>query len=282
LVTPNAADETNFFSPDANVDEEGIFDRGTFTRDVLINILSLAIQNLKKAELFEAAAEIYKLLVPMFEGSRDYNKLVEAHGDLKSIYSDIIKVILFALFFFTLVDFLVFKANTEESRLFGTYYRVAFFGSEFGHLHEQEFIYREKGLAKLRDISDRLTRIFGPKVGGADKIQIIQQSGEVGARLLFGAKVFVALKHLFCKVDVAALSPGCHIQITRVFPFFEEDDAQRITYYERNTCIRQFMYEAPYLKDPPKPGKTIAEHVKGSNIVDLCFITSFFLKYSPH
>lgn len=125
--------------------------------------------------------------------------------------------------------------------MFGTYYRVTFFGREFGHLHEQEFIYREKGLAKLRDISDRLMKIFGPKVGGADKIQIIQQSGEV---------------------DIASLSPGCHIQITRVMPYFEEDDAQRITYYERNTCIRQFMYEAPYLKDPPKPGKTIAEHVK--------------------
>ncbi len=182
-----------------------------------------AVKNMKLADMFEAAAEIYKLLIPMFEASHDYKKLADAHGDLQGIYTAII------------------KANTEESRLFGTYYRVTFFGKEFGHLNGEEYIYREKGLAKLRDISDRLIKIFGPKVGGADKIQIIQQSGEV---------------------DVATLPAGCHIQITRVMPYFEEDDAARITYYERNTSIRQFMYEAPFMKDPPKAGKTIAEHVK--------------------
>ena len=39
-------------------------------------------------------------------------------------------------------------------------HKVSFFGKEFGHLNEEEFIYREKGLAKLRDISDRLQKIY--------------------------------------------------------------------------------------------------------------------------
>ncbi len=92
MVTPNAVEEANFFSPDQNADEEGIYDRGTFSRDIFIDILIRSVQSLKKAEMFEAAAEVYKLLVPMFESTRDYNKLAEAHGDLKTIYSDIIKV----------------------------------------------------------------------------------------------------------------------------------------------------------------------------------------------
>jgi hypothetical protein len=91
-VTPNAVEEANFFTLDLNADDEGAYDRGTFSKDIFVDILIRSVQNLKKAEMFEAAAEIYKLLVPMFEASRDYNKLAEAHGDLKTIYCDIIKV----------------------------------------------------------------------------------------------------------------------------------------------------------------------------------------------
>ena len=221
-ITPNAAEEIEFYDPTADV--EGIYDSGTFTMEILVDILMRAIKNMKTAEFFEAAAEIYKLLVPIFEASHDYKKLADSHADLSIIYQSIM------------------KSNTDESRLFGTYYRVTFFGKEFGHLDGEEFIYREKGLAKLRDISDRLTKIYGAKVGGADKISIMQQSGEV---------------------DRTTLGDGCHIQLTRVTPYFEpEENAARITYYERNTNIKQFFYEAPFLKNPPKPGKTIAEHVK--------------------
>jgi hypothetical protein len=33
--------------------------------------------------MFEAAAELYKLLIPMFEIAHDYKKLADAHGDLQ-------------------------------------------------------------------------------------------------------------------------------------------------------------------------------------------------------
>lgn len=40
--------------------------------------------------------------------------------------------------------------------MFGTYFRVAFYGAKFGDLDEQEFIYKEPAITKLPEISHRL------------------------------------------------------------------------------------------------------------------------------
>ena len=40
--------------------------------------------------------------------------------------------------------------------MFGTYFRVGFYGSKFGDLDEQEFVYKEPAITKLAEISHRL------------------------------------------------------------------------------------------------------------------------------
>lgn len=40
--------------------------------------------------------------------------------------------------------------------MFGTYFRVGFYGSKFGDLNEQEFVYKEPTLTKLPEIFSRL------------------------------------------------------------------------------------------------------------------------------
>lgn len=40
--------------------------------------------------------------------------------------------------------------------MFGTYFRVGFYGSQFGDLDEQEFVYKEPSITKLAEISHRL------------------------------------------------------------------------------------------------------------------------------
>lgn len=40
--------------------------------------------------------------------------------------------------------------------MFGTYFRVGFYGSKFGDLDEQEFVYKEPAITKLPEISHRL------------------------------------------------------------------------------------------------------------------------------
>lgn len=41
-------------------------------------------------------------------------------------------------------------------RVFGTYFRVGFYGARFGDLDEQEFVYKEPSITKLAEISHRL------------------------------------------------------------------------------------------------------------------------------
>ena len=45
-------------------------------------------------------------------------------------------------------------------RVFGTYFRVGFYGSKFGDLDSEEFIYKEPYLTKLPEISHRLEVSF--------------------------------------------------------------------------------------------------------------------------
>lgn len=40
--------------------------------------------------------------------------------------------------------------------MFGTYFRVGFYGVKFGDLDEREFIYKEPGITHLPEISHRL------------------------------------------------------------------------------------------------------------------------------
>lgn len=44
----------------------------------------------------------------------------------------------------------------QGKRVFGTYFRVGFYGSKFGDLNGEEFIYKEPTLTKLPEIFSRL------------------------------------------------------------------------------------------------------------------------------
>ena len=46
--------------------------------------------------------------------------------------------------------------NQEGKRVFGTYFRVGFYGSKFGDLDGEEFVYKEPAITKLPEISHRL------------------------------------------------------------------------------------------------------------------------------
>jgi hypothetical protein len=44
----------------------------------------------------------------------------------------------------------------KGKRIFGTYFRVGFYGQRFGDLDGDEYIYKEKPLAKLPEIAHKL------------------------------------------------------------------------------------------------------------------------------
>ncbi len=114
-----------------------------FCEKGMIAALKKAIYFLKQAEFFEFANELYKVLTPLYERSDSYKDLSQAHQQLNQ-------------FFQTLW-------SQSETRLLGRYFRVGFFGSQFAELDGKEFVYREKHLTHLLDITERLkVRVRSP------------------------------------------------------------------------------------------------------------------------
>ena len=60
-------------------------------------------------------------------------------------------------------------AFPQPQRVFGTYFRVGFYGARFGDLDEQEFVYKEPSITKLAEISHRLEACPGGGGGGPPK-----------------------------------------------------------------------------------------------------------------
>lgn len=76
---------------------------------------------------------------------------LRVHGLI--LVSDLISFFPFKLFIKASPPLL---CSQDGKRMFGTYFRVGFYGSKFGDLDEQEFVYKEPAITKLAEISHRL------------------------------------------------------------------------------------------------------------------------------
>ncbi|KAH9636156.1 hypothetical protein HF086_007108 [Spodoptera exigua] len=150
--------------------------------------------------------------------------------------------------------FLVRKLNEAFTRIeqlhgkrvFGSYFRVSFYGARFGDLDGEEFVYKEHALTKLPEIFSRLENFYGARFG-ADNVVIIKDSNIV---------------------DVSTLDPDkAYIQITYVEPYFEPHELRkRVTQYEKNYNIKRFMYATPFTVGGRAHGD-IAEQCKRKTIL---------------
>lgn len=105
--------------------------------------------------------EVYKILIPIAEAHRDYKKLANIHKYLlKSTDFSTNFYRLFYSFFSKLYEAFTRIEQQHGKRMFGTYFRVGFYGSKFGDLDGEEFVYKEPTLTKLPEISQRLEVII--------------------------------------------------------------------------------------------------------------------------
>lgn len=105
-------------------------------------------------------------------------------------------------------------------RVFGTYFRVGFYGARFGDLGSEEFVYKEPTLTKLPEIFSRLENFYSERFG-AESVVIIKDSNPVEAGKLEPDKAYV--------------------QITYVEPYFEPHELRsRPTVFHRNFNISKF------------------------------------------
>ncbi|KAL5279484.1 DOCK6 family protein [Megaselia abdita] len=207
-ITPNALMESAVSDDVLSPGEDGICLGNHFTETGLKALLEDAASSFQIAGMYEAMNEVYKVLIPICEANRDFMKLGQVHGKLQEAFNRI--------------------SILHGKRVFGTYFRVGFYGSKFGDLDQQEFIYKEPTLTKLPEIFSRLQNFYTDRFG-PDTVQIIKDSNTVDVNTLDAEKAY--------------------IQITYVEPYFETYELRhRETYFERNFNLKRFIFATPFTK----------------------------------
>ncbi|XP_073090160.1 dedicator of cytokinesis protein 7 isoform X11 [Manis javanica] len=208
-ISSNVLEESAVSDDVVSPDEEGICSGKYFTESGLVGLLERAAASFSMAGMYEAVNEVYKVLIPIHEANRDAKKLSTIHGKLQEAFSKIV--------------------HQDGKRMFGTYFRVGFYGTKFGDLDEQEFVYKEPAITKLAEISHRLEGFYGERFG-EDVVEVIKDSNPVDK----------------CKLD----PNKAYIQITYVEPYFDTYEMKdRITYFDKNYNLRRFMYCTPFTLD---------------------------------
>uniref|UniRef100_A0A672RE18 Dedicator of cytokinesis 6 n=1 Tax=Sinocyclocheilus grahami TaxID=75366 RepID=A0A672RE18_SINGR len=205
-ISSNVLEESAVSDDILSPEEEGICSGKYFSESGLVGLLEHAAASFNMAAMYEAINEVYKILCPIHEANRDFKKLASVHGKLQDAFNKV-----------------------YNQRMFGTYFRVGFYGCRFGDLDEQEFVYKEPSITKLAEISHRLEEFYAERFGD-DMVVIIKDSNPV---------------------DKNKLDPNkAYLQITYVEPFFDTYELkERITYFDKNYNLRTFMYCTPFTLD---------------------------------
>ncbi|KAG8543683.1 hypothetical protein GDO81_024032 [Engystomops pustulosus] len=225
-ISSNVIEESAVSDDILTPDEDGVCSGRYFSKTGLVGLLEQAAELFSQAGFYETVNEVYKIVIPVLEAHRDFLKLSSTHEKLKKAY-----------------DRIIFKG---QKRMFGTYFRVGFYGAKFGDLDEQEFIYKEPTITKLPEISHRLEGFYG-NCFGEHMVEVIKDSAPV---------------------DKSKLDPNkAYIQITFVEPYFEDYEMKyRVTYFEKNSNLRRFMYTTPFTLDG-RPRGDLSEQYKRKTIL---------------
>uniref|UniRef100_A0A3Q3LNV2 Dedicator of cytokinesis 6 n=1 Tax=Labrus bergylta TaxID=56723 RepID=A0A3Q3LNV2_9LABR len=208
-ISSNVLEESAVSDDILSPEEEGICAGKYFSESGLVGLLEQAAASFYMAAMYEAINEVYKILLPIHEANRDFKKLATVHGKLQDAFNKVY--------------------NQVSGTMFGTYFRVGFYGCRFGDLDEQEFVYKEPSITKLAEISHRLEEFYSERFGD-DVVEIIKDSNPV---------------------DKNKMDPNkAYLQITYVEPFFDTYELkERITYFDKNYNLRTFMYCTPFTLD---------------------------------
>ncbi|KAI1900070.1 hypothetical protein AGOR_G00046250 [Albula goreensis] len=225
-ISSNVLEESAVSDDILSPDEDGVCSGRYFTENGLVGLLEQAAELFTHGQLFETVNEVYKIIIPIMEAHRDFRKLASTHDKLQRAFESI--------------------NQKGHKRMFGTYFRVGFYGAKFGDLDEREFIYKEPGITHLPEISHRLEAFYS-QCFGEDALEIIKDSAPV---------------------DRNKLNPNkAYIQITYVEPYFDDYEMKdRLTNFEKNFNLRRFMYTTPFTKSG-RPRGELSEQYKRKTVL---------------
>ncbi|KHJ45004.1 dedicator of cytokinesis [Trichuris suis] len=228
-ISENVLEESAASDDVVRPGDEIAFESKYFTENGLCSLLEQAGQLLYQSQMYEAMHAVYKVLLPIFEERRHYRRI-------SVIYSQLAEAL----------GRLDNRNPTSDKRMFGTYFRVGFYGSMFGDLDGLEFIYREPAITKLSEISHRLESFYAERFG-ANSVEVIKDSNNVDRSRLSSSKA--------------------HLQITYVEPYFDKWELRRrVTNFEKNFNVNRFVYATPFTLDGRAHGE-LQEQYKRKTIL---------------
>lgn len=193
------------------------------TVDSAVKYLQLANKLFSQAELHHFCASILELIIPVYKNRRAFGQLAKCHTSLTNIYESILE-----------------QESSPIPFTNATYYRVGFYGDNFGKLDRKEYIYREARDVRLGDIMEKLSHIYESRLDSGQTLHVIPDSRQVNAD---------------------ELQPGVsYLQITSVDPVMEDEDLdsrkERIISLSSGSCrarvFDRFLFDTPFTKN----GKT--------------------------
>ncbi|XP_024384292.1 guanine nucleotide exchange factor SPIKE 1 isoform X3 [Physcomitrium patens] len=204
----------------ASAEVEG-YGTSKLTVESAVKYLQLANKLFIQAELFHFCADILELIIPVHKARRSYGQLSKCYTSLCSIYEAL--------------------QEQEASPIpfkDATYYRVGFYGKQFGKMDRKEYVYREARDVRLGDVMQAMGTIYESKVvEGGQTLHIIPDSRQVSDQ---------------------DLKPGvCYLQITSVDPVLEDEDLDirkerkpsegisRVT----TRVFDRFLFDTPFTKN---------------------------------
>ena len=184
----------------------------TFTEDGFVMLLAQAVAKLKDQMLFESCVEVYRLLLPIYQFRRNYQRQSDCYEDLHKLCNASV------------------EQMQTNNRIFAQYYRVAFFGGgeKLQELDGQQFIYKENGAVRLDGITERLSDQFSAKIA-RENIHFVSNINNF-------ERSSMQVGHLY-------------IQLINVEPYFTPEELEsKPTLFQQHFHVSHFIYETPFFK----------------------------------
>jgi len=237
-----------------NVDED---DEGTFHAGKLEALLIDALAHFQNAKMYEYMNDIYKILVPIYEASRNYTRLQSVYGQSEFGFADRKTDKRPGLFSMSECYQKIELEEMQHKRFFGTFFRIGFYSKDENllpiELHNQEYISREPSLTSLSSLCLKLKDQFEQLSEDGTVVEIIHETYDVDAARI----------EAFDETKI-------YLQVTHVEPSLAQKksskETQRVSIFERNTNISSFVYETPFTETGKSRGSIADQKLRKTTL----------------
>jgi uncharacterized membrane protein YgcG len=224
------------------LEQPGIYDSPSFSRDGLHAALNSAVGCLLKADLYELAIKVYGMLIALHISHDDYGRLARISLQLPAHCEKLVKL------------------RDNESRIFPNYYCVSFHGSPWNEFSSRQYVYMASAEHRVAEFTELMRLRFEKRFLPNTKVRVLAANESAES----------------IKSKCAAESGVAFVQIAAVRPHASAN-TKRKTEFDMNHNVGRFALEQPFVPGGGAYGQTSKQWKR--RLVYKC--TSTFPHLSP-